>query len=376
MKTRLILLIILAASLAGAWFGLRHEQSFTSRAHGQGHPVLVVDVVPVRKATVPWSWHAVGQVEAYHSVSIRPQVSGILQAVPFHEGERVEKGQLLFRIDPASYRAAVAKARAQLDKDRATLANAQWQEQRQKQLRGQRYSSAQDYENALALVAETRATIALDEAALKQANIELGHTEIRSPIAGFTGELSVKGGNLVQAADVTPLVIIRQVKPALVSFSIPQSELTRVRIARAAGDPISVRLTGDGQTGKSGPLVFIDNSMDSQTGTILLKARFANADGALWPGQYLDLDLISGREKDALLIPETALQQGQDGPFVFLVRNGRVRVQPVVSQRQLGHQVVVARGLTAGEQVVTHVPRRLADGDPVKVRVSKDPAAP
>ena len=376
MKTRLILLVALAALLAGAWFGLRHRLPVTGRAPIHPRPVLVVDVAPVRKTTVPWRWHAVGQVEAYHSVSIRPQVSGILQAVPFHEGERVEKGQVLFRIDPASYRAAVAKARAQLDKDRATLANALWQEQRQKQLRGQRYSSAQDYENARALVAETRATIALDQAALKQASIELGYTEIRSPIAGYTGELSVKTGNLVQAADPTPLVTIRQIRPALVSFSIPQSELARVRAARAAGDAISVRLTGDGQAGKSGPLVFIDNSMDSQTGTILLKARFANTDGVLWPGQYLDLDLISGREKGALLIPETALQQGQDGPFVFLVRNGRVRVQSVVSQRQVGHQVVVARGLSDGERVVTHVPRRLADGDPVKVRVVKDLSVP
>lgn len=375
MKTRGILLVLLMLILAGGWYGMRHHASQTpAAARRHAERPMQVDVSEVREATVPYLWHTVGTVEAFHTVSIRPQVSGVVQQVNFQEGDLVHQGQVLFRIDPATYQAAVAKAQAQLKKDQATLANAQWQEDRQKQLRGQRYSSVQDLENAKALVAETQATIALDKAELQQARIQLTYTQIRSPIDGHTGEIAVKAGNLVQAGDSTPLVTIRQVTPALVSFSVPQSEFVQVRKAQATGQSIEVRLQ-TGQKARQGDLVFVDNSLDGKTDTILLKARFANQDGGLWPGQYVDLNLISGEQPHALLIPETALQQGQRGPFVFLVRKGHVHVQAVQSDRQSGSQVVISKGLTAGDMVVTHVPRRLEDGDAVTTRVASSQVA-
>lgn len=373
MKTRSLLILVLILILAGSWFGFRsRERPSAAVTRPAGQPAMAVDTTTVITKTVPQRWHALGQVEAFRTVSIRPQASGVLKDVLFHEGDAVKQGQLLFRIDPATYQAAVAQAQAQLNKDRATLANARWQEERQQRLQGQRYSSAQDYENAKALVAETEATVALDEAQLKQARIQLDYCDIRSPIDGYTGALSIKAGNLVQAADSTPLVTIRQISPALVSFSIPQGELEKVRAARATGNLISVRLTDATSNAPSGSLVFVDNSMDSKTGTILLKARFDNADGRLWPGQYVDLDLISGEQKNAIVIPETALQQGQDGPFVFIVRDGRAHVQTVVSDRQIGRDMVIEKGLKAGDIVITRVPRRLEDGSSVTSRASAE----
>ncbi len=372
MRNRIFLVLILAAILAGGWFVL-HQEPTTQRARGakKNSAPVQVDVAAVRQKAVPYLWHAVGQVEPSHSVAVRPQVTGNLQEVAFEEGQRVQRGQLLFRIDSASYVAAVDQAKAQLAKDQAMLANARWQAERQKNLQGKSYTSALDYENAKSLVAETEAAVALDRAAVQQAEIQLGYCEIRAPIDGYTGALAVKQGNLVEASQATPLVTINQIQPALVRFSAPQSELETVRASQRAGNNLQVRLQTRNGKQLQGDMVFIDNSADSKTGTILLKARFANEDAALWPGTYVELDLISGVQHDARVIPETALQQGQDGPFVYMVENGHVKVQPVVAGRQVSNDVVIEKGLDVGSKVITRVPRRLEEGSAVELRAAK-----
>jgi multidrug efflux system membrane fusion protein len=365
---RLIAAAVLAGILAFAWFGLG-AQAPDPQAQQQPKAArpLSVDVAKVEEKSIPYLWHAIGQVEPFHAVAIRPQVSGILREVHFTEGDEVKRGQLLFSIDAAPLQAAVAQATAQVAKDEAVLSNARWRLSRQQRLQGKSYASEQDYQNAKALVAETEAGLALDQAALKQAEIQLGYAQIHAPIDGYAGALSVKAGNLVEASQNVPLVTINQIDPALVRFSIPQAELQKVRTSRRdGGDPEARIKEKNGET-RTGALVFIDNSMDPQTGTIVVKALFTNRDGALWPGEYVDLDLVSGVEPHALVIPETALQQGQNGPFVYLVRDKRVRVQPVKADRQAGKEVVVD-GVKAGDLVVTRIPRRLKDGATVDIR--------
>ncbi len=371
MRNRIFLVFILAAILAGGWFVLHQQPSSQAARGAKKNTPVQVDVATVQQKAIPYLWHTVGQVEPSHAVAVRPQVTGNLQEVAFNEGQRVQRGQLLFRIDSASYVAAVDQAKAQLAKDQAVLANARWQAERQKNLQGKSYTSALDYENAKSLVAETEAAVALDRASVRQAEIQLGYCEIRAPIDGYTGALAVKQGNLVEASQATPLVTINQIQPALVRFSAPQSELETVRASQRAGNDLQVRLQTRAGKPLQGDMVFIDNSADSKTGTILLKARFANEDAALWPGTYVELDLISGVQDDARVIPETALQQGQSGPFVYLVDNGHVKVQPVVAGRQVDNDVVIEKGLDVGGKVITRVPRRLEEGSAVEPRAAK-----
>jgi multidrug efflux system membrane fusion protein len=355
-----------------AWL-VTHRESPTRTVADANKPStpLQVEVASVQRKSVPYLWHTVGQVEASHSVAVRPQVSGTLQQVAFEEGAAVQQGQLLFSIDPAPFAAAVAIAKAQLAKDQAVLKNARWQADRQQDLENKNYASALDFENAKSLVAETEATIALDQAALEQAEIQLGYCAIRAPIDGYTGALSVKAGNLVQASQTTPLVTIHQIQPALVRIAAPQQQLETVRASQRAGNSLLVRTASTDHGRLEGELVFIDNSADPGTGTILMKARFANTDGDLWPGTFIELDLISGEDPRALVVPETAVQQGQNGPFVFLVSDGHVSVQPVITGRQVGSEVVIEQGLDAGVLVVTRVPRHLEAGSAVETRSSQ-----
>ncbi len=371
MRNRILLTLLLAAILAGGWVAL-HQAARTQPVHdADKRTPIQVEVAIVQQKAVPYLWHTVGQVEASHSIAVRPQVTGTLQKVAFEEGEAVHQGQLLFSIDPAPFAAAVAKAKAQLAKDQAVLNNARRQAERQKDLQGKSFASAQDFENAKSLVAETEATTALDRAALDQAEIQLGYCEIRAPIDGYTGVLSVKTGNLVQTSQTTPLVTINQIQPALVRISAPQAELEAVRASQRAGNTLHVQIETHDHRQLNGDLIFIDNAADPGTGTILLKARFDNAEGELWPGTYVELDLVSGVEPHAQVIPETALQQGQNGPFVFLVSNNHVKVQPVVAGRQVGNDVVIEHGLDVGAQVVARVPRQLEDGSAVEARTSQ-----
>lgn len=371
MRNRIVLSLALIAILTGGWVAL-HQTASTQSVRGVNKSTPIqVEVATVQQKAVPHMWHSVGQVEASHSIAVRPQVTGILQKVAFEEGEAVRQGQLLFRIDPAPFAAAVAQAKAQLAKDQAVLDNARWQAKRQKDLQGKSFASALDFENAKSLVAETEATIALDRAALDQAEIQLGYCDIHAPIDGYTGTLSVKAGNLVQTSQSTPLVTINQIHPALVRISAPQTELETIRGSQQTGNTLHVQIETHDHKALDGDLIFIDNAADPATGTILLKARFDNADGELWPGTFVELDLVSGVEPHAQVVPETALQQGQNGPFVFLVSNDHVKVQPVITGRQVGNDVVIEHGLNVGAQVVTRVPRKLEDGSAVEARTSQ-----
>jgi len=310
---------------------------------------LVVDTAPVRVQPMPVLLAAVGQVVPEHSVAVRPQVSGMLQAVHFSEGDTVQEGQSLFDLDAAPFQAAADAARAAWE-------NAKAQADRLEPLAGKDFVTPQEYDNARAAADQAKAT-------LTQAEINLAYARIRSPITGRTGSLGVKPGNLVGPSDAAPLVAINQMRPILVQYSVPQQMLPEVR--RRQGDrTIRVFITHEDGTGDlgQGDLVFIDNQVRTDTGTVTLKARVPNTGEGLWPGQYVGVRTRLAVEPKAVVVPQSAVQTGQDGNFVYLVEEGKVAVRSVVIDRQVEDLAVVASGLAGGETVVTRVPRNLRPG--------------
>jgi RND family efflux transporter MFP subunit len=310
---------------------------------------LEVETAAVKVQPMPVSLQVVGQVQSEHSVQIRPQVSGILKNVYFKEGQEVNKGQQLFRIDPSQYQTALNAARAEWE-------YAKEQAQRLAPLAGKEYVTTQEYDNAR--VAADKA-----QAALKQAEINYAYTDIHAPIAGRTGSLGAKSGNLVAPGDTTPLVVINQMQPILVQYSIPQQSLSELRRYQAQHS-IRIFITNEDSSGDlgQGVLVFIDNTVNTDTGTVLLKARVPNAHEQLWPGQYVGVRTQFTVQPDAVVVPQTTIQTGQNGNFVYVVENGSAAIRPVQVDRQVDDMAVIASGLKVGETVVTRAPRNLRPG--------------
>jgi RND family efflux transporter MFP subunit len=310
---------------------------------------LVVETAAVKVQPMPVSLQVVGQVQSEHSVQIRPQVSGILKNVYFKEGQEVNKGQQLFRIDPSQYQTALNAARAEWE-------YAKEQAQRLAPLAGKEYVTTQEYDNAR--VAADKA-----QAALKQAEINYAYTDIHAPIAGRTGSLGAKSGNLVAPGDTTPLVVINQMQPILVQYSIPQQSLSELRRYQAQHS-IRIFITNEDSSGDlgQGVLVFIDNTVNTDTGTVLLKARVPNAHEQLWPGQYVGVRTQFTVQPDAVVVPQTTIQTGQNGNFVYVVENGSAAIRAVQVDRQVNDMAVIASGLKEGETVVTRAPRNLRPG--------------
>jgi RND family efflux transporter MFP subunit len=310
---------------------------------------LVVEMAAVKVQPMPISLQVVGQVQSEHSVQIRPQVSGMLQAVYFKEGQAVSKGQQLFRIDPSQYQTALTAARA-------AWKYAHEQVQRLAPLAGKEYVTTQEYDVA-------RAALDQAQAALKQAEINFAYTDIRAPIAGRTGSLGARSGNLVAPGDSTPLVTINQMQPILVQYSIPQQNLSELRRYQAQHS-IRIFITnedGSGDLGQ-GDLVFIDNTVNTGTGTVMLKARVGNKHEQLWPGQYVGVRTRFAIQPDAVVVPQAAIQTGQSGNFVYVVEQDKAAIRAVQVDRQVNDLAVIAFGLKAGETVVTRTPRNLRPG--------------
>jgi RND family efflux transporter MFP subunit len=377
---RLIMLmgfaLIGAMVLGGYWYWQRPAGAVTDKAGDRpgkgagkrgGGPVLVTTVTAQRQP-MPVVVDAVGTVESEHSVAIRPQTNGVLESILFKEGDPVKKGQLLFRIDPRPMVAAAEQARAALARDQAQLAQAQAQEKRLSPLADKDYITRSEYEVALTQSKSLQATVEANRAALEQAKLQLSYASITSPIDGRTGSLSVRSGNLVSAGTGgLPLVVINSTRPILVSLSVPQRYLDDVRRAWAEG-VIKVEISPNTAASSEGALIFIDNAVNQQTGTIALKARVKNEREELWPGQFVTARVVLKVEQDALVLPESAVQPGQDGSFVYIAKDGRAHLQNVQVDRQVDELVVISKGLTGGEQVVRDVPPSLANGSSIALR--------
>ncbi len=332
---------------------------------GSGGPLTVTTVTAVAQP-MPVVIDGVGTVESEQSVSVRPQISGVLEAVLFNEGDHVNKGQPLFRIDSRPMQAAVAQTSAALARDKAQLAQAKAQEARLRPLMEKDYITRSEYDVAETLVKSLESTVASDQAVLDQSKLQLSYAHIDAPIAGRTGSLAVKAGNLVAAGGSAPLIVINATQPVQVSIAVPQRYLEDVRRYWKTPD-LKVELSPNpgGAKVAEGELVFIDNTVNPTTGTITLKARVKNEHEQLWPGQFVAARIILRVEKDALVLPETAVQPGQDTAFVYVVRESKAVMRPVKVARQVGTQIVIAEGISAGDQVVVNVPFALVDGSAV-----------
>jgi membrane fusion protein, multidrug efflux system len=361
-------------------------------------PVTVIDAV---EKTLPVQLTAVGNAQAYTSVGIKSQINGQIMEVRFKEGQDVKKGDLLFVIDPRPFEAAlrqaeaalgqrqaeVQQAQANLERDQAQLDNAKVQERRYRDLVDRELIAREQYDQLRTNWAALEATVQADRAAVEnakastraaQANVDsarlqVAYTAIRAPIDGRTGNLLVQNGNIIKANDDNPIVVINQIHPIYVSFSVPEQNLPDIKkYYRATGGlRVITRLPRQQETLATGDLSFVNNTVDMTTATIQLKATFANMDNALWPGQFLDVSLVL-TSRTAVVVPSQAIQPGQKGPYVFVVKpDMTVESRPVMPGTRLGAETVIEQGVRGAERIVTDGQLRLIPGAKIEIRAPK-----
>jgi multidrug efflux system membrane fusion protein len=330
-----------------------------------------VTVSPVMEKTIPVQIKAIGNVEAYATVSIKSRVGGELKQVSFQGGQDVKKGDLLFIIDPDPYDAALKQSQANLAKSVALLKKAEEDRTRYADLVQKEYISQEQYDQAQTNVDALKAQIKADQAAVDNARLQVGYCTIRAPLSGRTGDLLADKGNMIKAQDDNKsLVIINQIQPIYISFAIPEQDLGEIKKYAAAGQlKLKAMVSKDGEHPEEGVLSFMDNTVDKATGTIKLKGTFANKARNLWPGQFVNVILDLTAQSNALVIPSQALQTGLEGQYVFIIRqNLTAESRPVVIGRPFNGQTVIEKGLQVGERVVTDGQFQLISGTKVQIK--------
>ena len=337
-------------------------------------PAIPVTVAPVQQRTVPFEMSAPGSVEPLRAVAVTAQVSGVVTRGRFREGDGVRQGDVLVQIDSRPYRNALQQAEAALARDVIQLENARRQVERYQGLAKSEYITTEQFEALQTNAKALEATVQADSAAVDNARLNLEYTTIRAPISGRTGSLLIKEGNLVRAPGSGPLVTVNQTKPILVRFAVPAPYLPLLRQYQAQGLEVEAVPTND-STGLKGELTFVDNAVDTTTGTIMLKGQFDNAGGTLWPGQFVTATVVLYEQKDAVVVPAAAVVEAESGNYVYVVdADGKAVTRPVVVGRAVGEDVIVDQGLKLGETVVTDGQLRLVPGAKVQVRNLAGPA--
>jgi len=361
-------LIIVLAAYAVYHFSGRVQQQQRGRFAMDTGPVPVL-VAAAKTADVPVYLDAVGTVKALNTVTVSPQVDGKLISVGFKEGQDVKKGDVLARIDPTTYQAQLDQAIAKKAQDEAVLANAKIDLDRYEKLAATNAINRQQADTQRALVQQDAALVQADQAAIENAQATLGYTTIVAPISGRTGVRMVDEGNIVHAASSPGIVVITQLKPISVLFSLPQQNLAQINSAFAKGPlPADALNSNDNSVIDHGTLTVLDNQVDASTGTVKLKAEFPNADVQLWPGQFVNVRLLVDTLKNVVVIPTGAVQRGPNGTFVYVVGDDNVaKIKPVTVAKQDETQSVIASGVAPPERVVTTGFARLTDGAKVEV---------
>ncbi|MGZ8431860.1 MAG: efflux RND transporter periplasmic adaptor subunit [Candidatus Deferrimicrobiaceae bacterium] len=328
-----------------------------------------VTVGTASKKDFPLQVRAIGTVEAFSTVTIKTLVAGQITKVAFQEGQDVKRGDLLFEIDPVPFQVALQVAEATLAKDLALKENAEKEAKRYALLVEKDLIPRQQYDQVIANLGALEATMKADAAQVVQSRVKLGYCFLRSPIDGRTGDLSVNRGNIVKEND-TKLLVINQITPIYVTFSVPEQRLAEIRRHQSTGKlAVEAVLPGGESVPIRGSLDFISNEVDKTTGTIQLKGKFANADRRLWPGQFVNVSLTIAVRYDAVLVPAQAIQTGQAGQYVFVVRPDlTAEMRSVTAGPSLGGDTVIEQGVQAGEQVVTDGQLGLVPGSPVEVK--------
>jgi multidrug efflux system membrane fusion protein len=351
--------------------------SVTACGHGADQappkPPVPVTVGLAALEPAPLQVNAPGTVDSKNTVDVRARVGGEILQVHFHEGDEVQQGQLLFSIDPRPFQAALGEAQGRLQRDRVLADNADKQAARYAELVTKDYVTKEQHDRAQADAGSQKANLAADEAAVQDAKLQLEYASIRAPISGRVGAVLAKVGNNIKANDQS-LVVLHQMAPIDVRFAVPQQYLPQVR-ARAAADALPVTVTDTAGAVRTGKLTFIDNAIDTQTGTIQLKATMENADRALWPGQLVQASLQLGNEP-AVVAPESAVSSGQQGDYVYVVKDDQtVESRPVKVARSWSGKVVIAEGLKGGETIVTDGQLRLVPGAKVTYKTAGQESA-
>ncbi len=375
------IVVILLLGLGGYFYhrqaGAKPDGSGAASGRGAGNFPVPVITGHARQKDVPIYLDGLGTVQAFNTVTIHTRVDGQLVKVAFTEGQDVKTGDMLAQIDPAPYQAALDQAVAKKAQDNAQLANARLDLQRYADLLKTDGTTQQVYDTQKALVDQLAATVKADDAAIASAQVNLDYTNIRSPIDGRTGIRQVDQGNIVHAADAGGLVVLTQLKPISIVFTLPETTLAKLQDDKDPdGTPFTVLAVARDDTNvlATGQLSVIDNQIDSTTGTLKLKANFANENLRLWPGQFVNTRLLLETREDSVVVPASVVQRGPNGAFAFVVAgdstNQTVKMRPITVAQIDSGEALIDAGLEAGETVVVDGQYKLQDGSKVK------PAAP
>jgi multidrug efflux system membrane fusion protein len=357
------------AALACASCAGDDAASGTPPAENRAQPAVPVATATVVQKPMPIEIRVIGSAEAYSTVAIRSQTTGQLIAVNFREGDEVSRGQVLFELDRRPLEAALQQAEANLERDMAQAENAAVQSQRLQDLVARGIAPREQADTSRTAVTALNATVAADRAAVENAKVQLQYATITAPISGRTGALMVHEGNLVRANDTIPLVTINQVSPVSVAFAIPESRLPELNRYMALGSLQVTATPPNDDVSSVGRITFVDNSVDQNTGTIRIKGTFPNTDRRLWPGQFVNVVVTLTTDPGAIVVPSVAVQDGQQGQYVFAVKTDQtVEMRPVTVARTRGAETVLASGVQAGETVVTDGHLRLVPGTRVSAK--------
>ncbi len=364
----------LAVILILAWQWLPADRS-DAASEPSGPQAIAVDVTSVKRADMPEYLEGLGTVQAFNTVTVTARVDGELQKIAFEEGQRVNKGDLLAQIDPRPFQAALAQAQAAKAKDEAQLQAAQADLQRYLTLAPHNLASQQTLDAQRALVSGLQAQLKGDQASIANASTQLQYTTITSPIQGRTGIRRVDAGNNVHATDTNGIVVVTQLQPIALIFTLPEDALASITGALNAGPVTVAALSRDASAELDrGSLTLVDNQIDQTTGTIRLKAVFPNQQDRLWPGQFIDARVLVRTVKGALTIPAAAVQRGPNGMFTYVVKaDSTVEARPLQVGEEVGSVLIVRQGLHEGERVVTSNQYRLQPG--ARVNAASSPAA-
>jgi multidrug efflux system membrane fusion protein len=377
-NTALTILLAVTAASCAAGGASQSAPGGGGGGRGRGDVTVPVTVASVVQKSMPIEIRVIGSVEAYSVVSVHAQMTGQLTAVNFKEGEDIAKDQVLFTLDRRPLEAALLVAQANLQRDIAQAANARVVAQRYADLAGRSIATAEQVETSRTTAAALEATVEADRAAVESAKIQLQYATIASPIAGRTGALMVHEGNLVRAADASPLVVINQVTPIYVSFAIPESRLPELKRYLALGTlAVDAKPPTDDGVSSHGQITFVDNNVDQTTGTIRIKATFPNSDRRLWPGQFVNVIVALTKDPTAVVVPTAAVQVGQQGQYAYVVKSDKsVEYRPLVVERTSGLETIIKSGLKPAETVVTDGHLRIVQGSHVSIKGDESQVQP
>jgi multidrug efflux system membrane fusion protein len=371
-RGKVIVAAVLILIVAGSIWAVRSRQAAAARKQASApkpgsFPIPIVAGV-VMKKDVPIYLDGLGTVQAFNSVSVHVRVDGQLQKVAFTEGQQVKAGDFLAQIDPEPFKAQLGQAVAKKHEDDAQFVNAQVQLERDTDLLKQKIVSQQDYDTQKALTVQLEAAVKADQAAIDSANVQLNYTRVISPIDGRTGIRLVDQGNIVHATDQNGLVVITQLHPISVVFTVPEQKVSAIQKEKAVRPLQVLAVDRDNRTvlGK-GELAVVDNQIDTTTGTIRMKATFPNEDGQLWPGQFVNTRLLLNVRTNGLVVPASVVQRGQEGPYAFIITEAStVEMRPVKAGQIENGEVLIEEGLQPGERVVVDGQFKLQNGSKVK----------